>query len=83
MKTQHWQKLKKKELYLGVIQEEEHILLNTGSSKTKFIIFIKFIPDKSISLYIIVKMIFPSFGNGNLLMMFIYITYGKYTKQLY
>ena len=33
--------------------------------------------------YIIVKMIFPSLGNGNLLMMFIYITYGKYTEQLY
>ena len=31
--------------------------------------------------YIIVKMIFLSFGNGNLLMMFIYIIYGKYTDN--
>ena len=51
---------KKKELYLGVTQEEEYILLNTGSSKTKFIVFIKFLlfRNEVLSIFFLIHSIF-------------------------
>lgn len=64
--------------FLQVCYLVNNIYRFIGKSHSQFSLFIT---DKSMVFYIIVKMIFLSFGSGNLLMMIIYIIYGKYTDN--